>query len=338
MLNQNAFSTEKMTKAINLVPNKYGRIKNLGLFKIKNKSTTVYKLGIKGGVITLVNNEPRGANGNMITAPKGKQITFSPLYLPQMATVVPDEVQNITEWGTGNKLKAISDVLNEHLMTMAGNLHITEEMYRWGAIKGQVVNADGSVADDLFSAFEITEKEIFFDLVAAATVGNSITELQHHMADNLLGETMTGILGFCSTSFFEALIKTDECKAVWADYTLKNPHLHEEFERVFLYKGVKFIECRDNGSYVQADGSVLTRKFVADGDCRFVPAGTRELFINWYAPVARASAVNRTAQHIYVSKEKLKHDGGWELKADSSPGFLATRPALLVRGNVGDGS
>lgn len=335
MLNQSAFTTEAMTKAINLVPNKYGRLKNLNLFKIKTKNTTVYRLGIKGGQITLINNEPRGSNGNMVTAPKGKQITFSPLYLPQMATVTPDEVQNIEEWGTGNKLKAISSVLNEHMITMADNLHITEEMYRWGAIKGEVVNADGSVADDLFGAFEINEKEIFFDLSAAAAVGDNITVLQHHMADNLLGETMNGIYGFCSSTFFDALIATDECKAVWADYTLKNPHLHEEFERVFLYKGVKFMECRDNGSYVQPDGSILTRQFVADGDCRFVPAGTRELFVNWFAPVARTTAVNKIARQKYVSKEKLDHDAGWELKADSAPGFLATRPALLVRGNVG---
>lgn len=337
ILNHSAFSNEGMTKSINLIENKFGRIKDLKLYKVKKKDTTIYKLGMNGGVVRMINNQPRGATGNYIAPPKGRMINFSPTYIPQSSTIQPDEVQNIIEWLKNGQLKSIASVVNDHLKIIEGNFAITEEAYRWGGISGKIMNADGSIFDDLFDAFGLTEKEIFFDLTVDAEVESKITQLQHHMEDNLMGETMDGIYGFCSTEFFDALITTNECKKVFADYTRLNPDRHKKFQRQFEYKGVLFIECRDRGSYVLPDGTILTRQFVPDGDCRFVPAGMQDGFVNWFAPTPRLDAVNKIAKRLYVSKKILDHNAGIELKADSAPGYLATRPNVLVRGNVGDG-
>src|SRR3546814_9324559 len=66
-------------------------------------------------------------------------------------------------------MEAISGVLARHLETMRNKHAITLEHLRMGALKGVILDADGSVLYDLFDEFDITPQTIAYDLGNAGT-------------------------------------------------------------------------------------------------------------------------------------------------------------------------
>ena len=83
---------------------------------------------------------------------------------------------------------------------------ITLEHLRMGALKGVILDADGSTLYDLYSEFGISPKTVNFALSTSTTeVLLKVLEVKRHIEDNLRGEFMTGIMCLCSQGFFDAL-------------------------------------------------------------------------------------------------------------------------------------
>jgi hypothetical protein len=81
---------------------------------------------------------------------------------------------------------------------------ITLEHLRMGALKGVILDADGSVIYDLYDEFGITPAVINFDLTNATNVKKKCADVLRHIEDNLKGEFMTGVHCLCSPEFFDA--------------------------------------------------------------------------------------------------------------------------------------
>jgi tyrosyl-tRNA synthetase len=83
---------------------------------------------------------------------------------------------------------------------------ITLEHMRMGALKGVILDADGSELLNLYEAFEIQPKTINFALATATTdVKKKCLELKRYVEDNLRGEHMTALHALVSPEFFDAL-------------------------------------------------------------------------------------------------------------------------------------
>src|SRR5918994_1692033 len=94
------------------------------------------------------------------------------LVVPHIAledTILADEVQNVRAFGSESMLEGVQAVVNQRMSEMATKMDATLEHLRIGAIKGQILDADGSaVIYDLFTQFGVTQHtEIDFDLDAA---------------------------------------------------------------------------------------------------------------------------------------------------------------------------
>src|SRR3546814_1473341 len=83
---------------------------------------------------------------------------------------------------------------------------ITLEHLRMGALKGEILDADGSVISNLFTEFQITPQSVNFDLANAnSEVKGHCYDLLTKIEDALQGEFMTGVHVLCSPEFFRAL-------------------------------------------------------------------------------------------------------------------------------------
>ena len=67
IFNQDAFSASSLTGTITIVPNSYGRINALGLFRPEPIPTTNVTVIIEDGVLNLLPTRPRGGPASLGT-------------------------------------------------------------------------------------------------------------------------------------------------------------------------------------------------------------------------------------------------------------------------------
>ena len=71
IFNQEAFSASSLTGTITMVPNSYGRINELGIFRPEPIATTTVTVIIEDGVLNLLPTRPRGGPASLGT--RGRQ-------------------------------------------------------------------------------------------------------------------------------------------------------------------------------------------------------------------------------------------------------------------------
>jgi hypothetical protein len=159
-----AFSMSALTAAINILPNNYGLMESMGLFPPKPVRFRSVAVEEKNGVLTLLPTMPVGSPGTVGVRGKRKLRSFAIPHIPHDDVVLPEEVQGIRAFGSETEVQTIATVMAEHLQTMRNKHAITLEHLRIGALKGIILDADGSQLYDLFDLFEITPKVVNFQL------------------------------------------------------------------------------------------------------------------------------------------------------------------------------
>ncbi|MGH8429301.1 MAG: major capsid protein, partial [Solimonas sp.] len=201
-----AFSMAALTAAINILPNRYGRIEDLGLMPAKPVRQRQVIVEEMNGVLSLLPTLPPGAPGTVGVRGKRTLRSFVIPHIPHDDVVLPEEVQGIRAFGSETETEAVAGVIARHLETMRNKHAITLEHLRMGALKGVILDADGSVLYDLFDEFDITPQTIAFDLGNAGTnVKAKCLATLAAIEDNLKGEFMSGVHCLCSPEFFSAL-------------------------------------------------------------------------------------------------------------------------------------
>ncbi|GHU08278.1 hypothetical protein AGMMS50225_06620 [Betaproteobacteria bacterium] len=241
--------------------------------------------------------------------------------------LMPEEVQGIRAFGSETETEAIAGVIARHLETMCNKHAITLEHLRMGALKGIILDADGSTLYDLFDEFDITPQTIAFDLATATTnvKAKCLTTLAA-VEDNLKGEFMSGVHCLCSPEFFSALTghaKVEKAFENWQQGTI----LINDVRRGFTYAGITFEEYRGQA----IDPSGTTRRFIAAGEAHAFPLGTVDTFSTYFAPADFNETVNTLGQTLYAKQEPRKFDRGTDLHTQSNPLPMCHRPGVLVK-------
>lgn len=341
IFNQDAFSAVSLTSSIAIVPNTYGRINALGLFRQEPIATTTVVVAIENGVLNLLPTRPRGGPASLGTRGKQNVRPFVVPHIPHEDSVLATDVQNMLVMGGVNGLETVLGFVNRKLITMRSKHAITLENLRMGALRGVIKDYDGATLVNLFTEFDVTEKVVDFVLGTPATdVLAKCMEVTGHMEDNLNGETMTGIVGLCSPEWFAGFVKHANVKEAYKYYASPQNPLRDDLRKGFYFGGITFEEYRGAASYLQEDGTRSTpARFVPAGDVRFIPIGTTDTFTNYWAPPDFMDAVNQAPDaansEVFVAPlERKKYGKGVDIHTESNPLPLVKRPALLVRGTT----
>lgn len=321
-----AFSTVALTSAINLLPNKYGRLQELNLLPARPVRGRTIVLERRNGVLTLLPTMPVGSQGTVGKSGKRGILPFVIPHIPHEDVILPDEVQGIRAFGTENGLAALADVMAMKLADTSNKHFITLEHLRWGAIKGIILDADGSVLVDLYDSFGIVQKTINFALnVTTTDVRAKCVELVDYIQENLLGEVMDGITCMVSTEFFDAL--TNHAKVIKAWELWNQGEFLRSGQKGFAFGGVTFEKFLGKAT----DPSGAVRRFIAAGDGHAFPTGTTQSFATYFAPADFNETVNTLGQPLYAKQEPRKFDRGTDLHTQSNPLPMCHRPEILVK-------
>ena len=326
-VNTPAFSMAALTSAINVIPNRYGRLESLDLFPAKPVRTRQVIVEEQNGVLNLLPTLPPGAPGTVGARGKRNVRSFVIPHIPHDDVVLPEEVQGIRAFGSETEMESVAGVMARHLETMRNKHAITLEHLRMGALKGVILDADGSVIYDLYDEFGISPAVVSFDLGnASSNVKKKCADVLRHLEDNLKGEFMTGIRVLCSPEFFDALTDHPKVKDAFT-YWQQGAVLINDMRAGFTFGGVTFEEYR--GQATDVNGT--SRRFIAAGEAHAFPMGTVDTFGTYFAPADFNETANTLGQAIYAKQEPRKFDRGTDLHTQSNPLPMCHRPGVLVK-------
>jgi hypothetical protein len=327
-----AFNVVQLTEAINIVPNKYGRVNELGLFSNQSVETTAVFIEMTNGVLNILPPTVRGGPASVGSVDKRKGKSFNiPIFAHEDA-VKADEIQNIRAFGKTSELQTVQDKVIQKLAAMRNKHDITLEYMRCGALQGKIKDDEGKLLLDLFAEFDVTQKSYDFKFGTPGTkIDGILREISRYIEKNLKGETMTSIHAIASSKFFEAFITHPRIEKAYEAYQGLTP-LREDVRRGFKFQNL-FIE-EYVGEASTKTGTVLP--FIPEGEAIFFPRGTTSTFKTYFAPADFIETANTPGLPIYAKQAADKFNRFIEIHTQSCPLPIVTRPALLVRATSSD--
>ena len=319
-----AFKLTSLTAAIEKTQYKPGMLSSMRLFSEKGETTTVVNIERNNKQLSLVPIQPRGSEKNNVDGDKRDMIPFNIIHLPQSATIMADEVQDVRAFGDETNEQMVQAVINDRLAKMRGNLDVTIEFHRAKALQGLLVDADGSVVMDLNAQFGFAQSDTNLALSNAATkVKQAIIQKIARPIKKALGRvSFTGISCACSPAFFDLITGHEKTEKAFERQQDGGFLREDQRSAGFYFAGVFFFEY---------DGYVGSTPYIPDGEAYAFATGVSELFITRFGPAPYSETVNTIGRPYYAKSERMRFDVGTELQGQSNPLNLCTRPDSIIK-------
>jgi hypothetical protein len=322
IFNNDAFSVTSLTRAINDTPFQPSRIAQLGWFSEEGISTTSMMMERQGTQISLVPAGVRGQPAKPKGPDKSKMVTIGCVHLPQRGHINADEVQNVRAFGSESEVETVQNLVNKRLVKLRRDLDTTIEYQRIGAMKGQVLDADGTtVLLDLFSTFGLTKQTVDMNLDNDATKLRSVVVGAKRKSENALGALQyRSMRALCASDFFDAFVDHPAVQRAYDNFQ-DRAQLQEDLRKGFMWGGIYWEEYR---------GQIGSIPFIASGRAHLVPEGVPDLFSTFYAPADYMETVNTNGLPYYAKQQLADFGKGVEIESQSNPISVCTRPDAII--------
>lgn len=330
VFNQDAFSTVSLTDSINNVLFVPGRAGQIVGWEEEGVPTTSIMIEEQDGELKLLNPSPRGGPGETSA---DKQRKARSLIIPhyQHDDFIPaDSVQNIRSFGSTNALESLQERVNTKLeQHVRWKLDPTLEYQRVGALKGIILNADGTTLYNLFTEFGVSQAaEVDFDLDNATPAGGALREkcddVDRIVAAALGGVPYAGIGAICGETFWKNLIAHPEVREVYlASQTMAAALLNP-----MAYKTIKL----GNITFEEYRGASGATPYVNTDKVHLFPIGVPGLYRTIYAPADYEETVNTNGLPRYAKQYPSPNGKGRHLESQMNALNYCTRPKALVKG------
>lgn len=249
-----------------------------------------------------------------------------------------DEVQGVRAFGSETEVQSVQSLVNQRLVEAVTNvLDPTLELQRVGAVKGIILNADGSMLYNLFSEFGVSQvSTIDFNLDGTTDTGavrGVCGDAVIASLDELGGLPSSGMLGaFCGKNFFKSLLANIEIRNSYKGTSmaeiLRQGYIMPNGQKMygaFEFGGIVFMAYRGkNGS----------TPFVADDSVHMFPLGVPSLFRTVYAPADYMETVNTLGLPRYAKQWQSPNGKRVEMESQSNALSYCLRPRVLLQGTT----
>jgi len=325
-MNLTDFTVAELTAAINQFPVQWGRVGQLGLFRDRGIRTREMVIEDRSGTLALLPSHEWGGAGTVASEITRNTYAFSIKQTVHDDLVSPSDVVGVRAFGQDqgiSGLASMSDEMALRLQRIRSRHDITLEHKRMGALKGTVLNADGtSVLANIFSTFGVSQLTVDFTLGTDTTNIQQKCEAIHaQMEDNLKGDTMSGIRVLVSPAFFTKLVDHKKVTSYIQNTPAARDFIAQRIGQIMLY-GITFEQYR---------GSINGTALIAAGEGHAFPEGTNDTFATYYAPADFNEAVNTVGLPIYVKTEPKPMGRGMIIHTQCNSLPLCHQPKVLVK-------
>lgn len=327
IFNSSAFGMREMTDAINIVPNQYGIVGSLGIFRDQGVSVRNIWVEEQNGVLNLL---PTQVPGTPAPANKGAKRTgrsFQIPHIPLDEDVLASEVAGVRAFGADATLQTVSGRLAEKLAAVRAKHEQTREWMMVSAIKGILVDGANATQYNYFTEFGVSQPTTDFVLGTAGTdISGKCMAVKRAIEQGLKGESMSGIIILCGDTWYDRFVAHANVKGAFQYYSVNNQNLAGDYRKGFTFAGLTFINY--TGTVTLADGST-TATLIPTAEAYAVPLGTRNTFKIYNAPADFAETVNTIGLPYYAKQERMPFDRGIVVHTEQNPLPICLRPGVL---------
>lgn len=340
------YTDVELTAAINQLPTPFGQMTAEGFFPAEPLTSPYVEVNIENGVLTalpVTNDGP----ATIARHGRGDGRIFKVPAIKHLDDVKATDIRGMLALADRSRSpETLANLMNKRLMILRRKFNLTWELMRTTAIKGVITDGAGVVIYDLFAAFEIAPKTVYFDLDNAASdiqgQANLVFEL---ITQDLSDEVMTGVEARVSSQFFSKLIGHPKLTQFYLQaeqaVQLANVVRGEDGgyrPRSFAFGGILFKEM----SAVVPMWGGTSQRMIAQGKGHAYPAGTLDTHVTYIAPPEDISVLNGEAADIgdaiHITTEPMKHKAGVEMQGQMNALTMWRRPKLLVQLDAGPGT
>lgn len=321
ILANDSFTGSELTAIINDAEMPQQPLQSLNLFDVKGVRTTGVKVERKAHGLQLVQTSARGSsNGTDMTHSSRDMITFESVRLMTKDTLTPADLQNIRQFAADDdQLIEVQAELTDRSQRMRETLDANLERMRFGAIKGQILDADGTVLENMYTKFGYTQKKLTVKFGAGGDLEHQVLAAKNATDKATAGKLRKGYIALCGSAFVDKLHTDDGFKRAYDRYQDSAQARTDMRERI-SYKNVDFILCNDG------IGSEL---YIPEEKAYLLPI-IPGMLVERYTPGDIMWAVNQRGLPFYLTDEDLKHDMGVELWARTFPVMFNTIPQAVI--------
>ncbi|MDZ4379166.1 MAG: major capsid protein [Xanthomonadaceae bacterium] len=318
---EDLFTAASLTESVNKLPALPTKVGASGLFTEKGIATTTVVIDAKDGRLVLVPNTSRNSDPQPVKAGGRTRRTFTCSHLPVTGQVLPVDVQNLTSFGSAEALTSQAEVINDVLGGLKNSVEATREFQRVGAVRGKILDADGSVIYDLFEEFGVSKKSINIAFGTAATnVRKACLDAKRHAESKLGGTLVAGFRAYCGPDWFDLFTNHDNVKAAFANYQEAADRLGGDNRKGFSFAGIEFVEY---------DATVSGQRYIPTDVAQVFPVA-QGVFSLLNAPANYNEAVNTLGKPWYAKSEPRRMGKGWDVEVQANPLAMCMVPEALV--------
>jgi hypothetical protein len=352
IFNDDAFALESMVAAINNVDHVPGRVGELVFAGVgEGINTTTATIESRSESLTLIQTSERGA-----PAPQNKEdkSNLRAVNIPQIKleeTIGAHRVQNVRAFGSTSALRGAQSVVNQELAKMGRRHDMTIEHHRLGALKGQILDADGStVLTDLFTLFGITNDntatgggatdaspKVFDFKLDSLTIDSADDNVRYNAAQvtrfmkrsvKTVVPSGAKIWALCGDNFFDYLLEHPSFKAAFQNTDAARANLGDSFVHgAFEFAGIVWENYQGTD-----DNSTVA---IGINEARIFYTGVPGLYAEYFAPADFMETVNTIGLPRYAKLATDTEFNRWvKLHTQQNPLPLCLRPKTLVKATV----
>lgn len=326
----NANRVADWTSELLIVPNQWGILNQQGLFVEEGVETNVVQFEQTTRDGALIVDKVRGERSTAGKEQGSVIRSWTVPHFPYDDYISPNDIRGVRAYGSASQEETLAAVRARRMERIMQNHAWTLEYARFQLLTtGNVYAPSGTVSLNYFAEFGVTQKSVNFALTTGTTdVTAKGEEVIAHIQDNASGETVSGVIAFCSPEFFSALIAHANIKTAYQFYTSAQEPLRNRLGgktalyRQFEHGGITYIEVR---------GNYAGNLFVPANEAVFVPVGA-DIFKTYFGAVNKFDLLGTIGERAYLFE--YNSERGDKLILESESNFLnaITRPAMVVKG------
>ncbi len=325
------FSLAEMTEAINILPRRYSRVSDLGLFRPEGITVDFALVEYANGVINLLPSTPRGGPASVYKRDARSVRGFRVPHIPYDDYILPADFQGVRPQIYGDAPDPLAVLMNSRLQKMQAKHELTREYMQVNALQGVLKDGSGATLVNFYTEFGVSQVTVDFLLGTAGTdVVAKARSVIDAIEDNLQGEVMTDVHAFVDRTFFNKLIghaKVADAYKYFAATDGNNP-LRDGMRRGFSFGGIMWEAY--SGTATLSDGSTAGPFLPASGGVAF-PLGTLDTFTTYDAPANLIETVNTVGLPFYARQYLRESGDAVVVHTESNPLPINKRPGISIK-------
>lgn len=323
-----AFGFANLTAAINQLPYVESRLGALGYFGGFTEGVETDSLIIDEteGQLQILQSRPRGAPPQK--ALKEKKAKARAVAIPHFQfedRVMASSLMGKRKPGQ-NILESVASKVNDRFTWMlSGVVAPTLEIHRLNALRGILLDADGSILENFFDLFDVAQQTVDFDFSVATTNIREVCVGAARLAeDTLAGIPFSGLRGFASRGFFDKLVDHPTVRDTFIYQ--QGQVLRGDLRKGFEFGGIIWEEYRGMAGLSGDMGRI------AADEALIVPEGVMGMFRTYHSPAGFLETVNELGQPLYAKvAPDWKYNEHVDQLIETNPLHINVRPSAVLR-------